>query len=99
MTDNYLSNARLLRNFFESVGWKVTGAENSPYVWTREPGGMKSEELFEKLLTEAGVSTTPGVGFGSEGEGFIRLTGFSSRENTLKAIDRLKQVLVSRNDK
>ena len=93
MTDRYLSNAKMLRQTFESAGWKVTGGTDSPYVWAGSPFEMKSAEIFENLLTECGVSTTPGVGFGSEGEGFIRLSGFNSRENTMRAIERMTQWL------
>ena len=91
MTDKFLHNAMLLRRVFEDAGWKVTGATDSPYVWALNPFGMKSVEVFETILKECGVSTTPGSGFGDEGEGYIRLTGFNTRENTLKAIERLKE--------
>lgn len=93
MTDYYLENARLLRAAFESAGWETVGATDSPYVWTGNPKGIKSEDVFERLLTETGVTCTPGTGFGSEGEGFIRLTGFSSREKTEEAIKRIEKII------
>ena len=93
MTDNILENARLLKVLFEEAGWEVTGGTDSPYVWTKNPAGMSSYETFETILRECGVSTTPGSGFGDEGEGFIRLTGFNSKENTLKAVGRLGEWL------
>lgn len=91
MTDRYLHNASKLRNLFEKQGWKVSGGVNSPYVWAGSPNGEKSIEIFEELLTKCGVSTTPGSGFGEEGEGFVRLSGFNTAENTDKAIERLKK--------
>lgn len=93
MTDRYLHNAQSLRRVFEDAGWEVTGGKNSPYVWAGNPYGMKSIELFETILAKCGVSTTPGTGFGEEGEGFIRLTGFNSEENTKEAIGRIKEWL------
>lgn len=93
MTDDYLHNAGLLREIFQKAGWKVTGGTDSPYVWAGNPYGLSSQEIFDILLKECGVSTTPGVGFGSEGEGFVRLSGFNSKENTLKAIERITEWL------
>ena len=49
--------------------------------------------FFDKLLKEANVVTTPGAGFGKEGEGYIRISAFNSRANVLEAIERLKKVL------
>lgn len=93
MTDRYLYNAGILRKLFEEKGWKVTGGKDSPYVWAGNPYGLSSYEVFEKLLKESGISTTPGSGFGSEGEGFIRLSGFNTKENTEEAIKRLREVI------
>ena len=50
---------------------------------------MQSWDFFDKLLREANVVTTPGAGFGPEGEGFIRLTGFGDAEATKQAIERI----------
>ena len=50
---------------------------------------MKSWDFFDKLLNEAGVVGTPGVGFGNCGEGYFRLTAFSTKENTIEAVSRI----------
>ena len=76
----------------EKCGFEVYGGENSPYVWMRLPGEDDSWKLFEKLLNEAEVSSTPGIGFGECGAGFIRLTGFNSPENTRKAMERISGI-------
>ena len=54
---------------------------------------MKSWEFFDKILDEAGVVTTPGSGFGPSGEGYVRLTAFSTKENTIKAMEKIKAIL------
>ena len=46
----------------------VYGGENSPYVWVNSGRGIKSWDLFDKLLNEAHVVGTPGSGFGPSGE-------------------------------
>ena len=93
VTNKFLKNASSLRKIFEEAGWKVFGGTDSPYVWAGNPYGMTSYEIFEEILKECGISTTPGIGFGKEGEGFVRLTGFNTPENTDKAIERLKEWL------
>jgi LL-diaminopimelate aminotransferase len=46
--------------------------------------------LFDKLLNEAHVVGTPGAGFGPSGEGYLRLTGFGQRHETVEAVERIK---------
>lgn len=85
----YKNNSIYMKNELEKAGFNVFGAENSPYVWLKTPNNMKSWEFFDKLLNEVGVVGTPGVGFGKNGEGYFRLTGFSSKEDTIEAVDRI----------
>ena len=68
------------------------GGVDSPYVWMKTPGGTGSWDFFDRLLKEAGVVGTPGSGFGPSGEGYFRLTAFGSKENTQKAIDKIKNM-------
>ncbi len=87
--DYYLENARTIRETMSKAGFTVFGGENSPYIWVKSPNGEGSWELFGKCLSEAHISCTPGVGFGDAGEGYIRLTGFNTRENTKEAMRRI----------
>ena len=89
----YLENAKIIRNALSDAGVEVYGGINSPYVWAKTPDGMKSWDFFDKLLEEANVVTTPGEGFGPSGEGYIRFTAFSTRENTIRAMERIKSIL------
>ena len=89
--DFYLENGRLMKEAVEALGYRVTGAVDSPYLWVDVKGA--SWDMFDKLLREANIVTTPGAGFGSAGEGYIRISSFNSRENVLEAIERLKEVL------
>ena len=89
----YLGNAGIIRTALEKAGLEVYGGVNSPYVWAKAPNGMKSWDLFDKLLNEAGVVTTPGSGFGPSGEGYIRFTAFSTKENTEKAMEKIAAIL------
>ena len=90
--DYYKENARIIKNGLEEAGYTVYGGVNSPYVWLKLPDGVKSWDFFDKLLKEANVVGTPGVGFGPSGEGYFRLTGFGTKENTIEAIERIKNM-------
>lgn len=87
--DYYLENAGIIRRSLSQAGYTVFGGEDSPYVWVKGKNGESSWELFGDMLEKYHISCTPGVGFGVSGEGYIRLTGFNSRENTLKAMGRI----------
>lgn len=89
----YLDNARIIREGLSAAGLKTYGGVNAPYIWASTPKGMPSWDFFDILLKQACVVTTPGAGFGPNGEGYIRLTAFGSYEDTLEALDRLKEVL------
>ncbi|MBQ7667646.1 MAG: LL-diaminopimelate aminotransferase [Kiritimatiellae bacterium] len=91
LVDGYLANAAIVASRLERHGLKCTGAKNSPYVWF--DCGMDSWEFFDKVLRNAEVVVTPGVGFGSNGAGFIRISAFNSRENVEEAMDRIEKIL------
>ena len=88
--DFYMDNARIIRDGLEAVGLTVFGARNAPYIWVKTPPGVGSWQLFDKLLNEAHVVSTPGAGFGPSGEGYLRLTAFGQREQTVEAVERIR---------
>lgn len=88
--DYYMENARIIREGLAGAGYKVFGGVNAPYIWLKTPGNMKSWDFFDRLMREANVVGTPGAGFGARGEGYFRLTAFASRENTERAMERIK---------
>lgn len=88
----YMKNAKYIKEELEKAGFTVYGAKNSPYIWLKTPNNMKSWNFFDKLLNEAAVVGTPGVGFGEYGEGFFRLTAFSSKEDTKISVSRIVEL-------
>ena len=88
----YKENAKYMKQELEKIGFITYGGENSPYIWLKLPNGIDSWHFFDKLLNEVAVVGTPGVGFGKYGEGFFRLTAFSSKEDTKEAIDRITKL-------
>lgn len=88
----YMENAKIITATMDKLNISYVGGENSPYVWLKCPGGMTSWEFFDKLLSEAAVVGTPGSGFGTAGEGYFRLTAFSSKEAAKEAMERLEKI-------
>ncbi|MCH9632572.1 MAG: LL-diaminopimelate aminotransferase [Chlamydiae bacterium] len=86
----YLENARILKKAIDQK-FQTFGNINAPYIWTYM-GDQSSWDYFNLLLEKAHLVTVPGSGFGSNGEGFIRFSSFGSRENILKAAERLQQL-------
>ena len=87
----YRENAKLIFEGVKAAGFKAFGGEHSPYVWLQIPQGFTSWSFFDELLAKCNVVGTPGSGFGKMGEGYLRLTGFGSRDRTIEAIERIKK--------
>ena len=85
----YMNNARAIRNGLLAKGMTVYGGDNAPYIWLKCPDGIDSWTFFDELLNKCHIVGTPGVGFGSAGEGYFRLTAFNSHEKTEEAVSRM----------
>ncbi len=91
LTDYYLGNADYIRQRINTLGYTLCGGENAPYIWVNT--GSDSWTFFDRLLNEAGVVTTPGSGFGTCGQGYIRISAFNSIENVREAMARIEKAL------
>ena len=92
--DYYMTNASIIRKGLLDLGFQVFGGINAPYIWLKTPNNMDSWDFFDKLLEEANILGTPGSGFGPSGQGYFRLTAFGNRENTEKAVERIRTRLM-----
>jgi LL-diaminopimelate aminotransferase len=89
LLNSYKENAKLIRESLENAGYAVFGGRNAPYIWAKTPQGEKSWEYFDYLLKEKNIVTTPGSGFGVNGEGYVRFSAFGKREDTIEAMKRI----------
>ena len=89
----YQENARIIAATMDELGIQYTGGINSPYIWLKCPNNMGSWEFFDYILKEIAVVGTPGEGFGKNGAGWFRLIAFGDRDNTIEAMERLKNLL------
>ena len=90
--DIYMGNAKLIRETLSEMGYTVYGGVNAPYIWLKTPEGIGSWDFFDTLLNKAHVVSTPGAGFGSAGEGYLRLTAFGRPEDVKEALQRIADV-------
>ncbi len=92
LIDHYMGNARILADAARQLGLEVFGGTNAPYIWVQTPDGLTSWEMFDRMLRDINVVITPGSGFGSNGEGYIRISAFNSRENAEEVARRLQKL-------
>ena len=76
-----------------SIGWKVDKPKATFYVWTKCLKGFDSIKLAKHLLETADIVITPGVGFGANGEGHIRMALTVGEERLQEAVARIKKVI------
>lgn len=88
----YQERRNVLVEGLQRLGWDVEKPKATFYVWIAIPDGYSSADMTALLIKEAGIVTTPGVGFGTNGEGYIRMTITTPKERLEEAIDRLAKV-------
>jgi len=92
MIEYYLTNAGIIRRELQKMGFSLYGGINAPYIWVKTPGkNTDSWKFFQNLLYETNIVGTPGAGFGQNGEGYFRFSGFCSRENVEEAMERIRK--------
>ncbi len=93
----YKKNTAVMAETLERCGVHFFGGVHSPYLWMECPDGMDSWTFFDYLLENAAIVGTPGAGFGINGEGYFRLTGFGSQPKTMEAMQRISSLLKGAN--
>ncbi len=91
LVDYYLKNASLVCTTISKLGYDYVGGKNSPYIWI--DGKIDSWDFFDMLLNKGAVVCTPGAGFGTCGNSYIRISAFNSYENVKTAMTRLTETL------
>lgn len=89
----YRRRRDLLVSGLRNLGFPVKKNEASFYVFTRLPKGLKDSSAFCKnLLEKTGIVATPGIGFGTAGEGFVRFTLTVSEPGIREALARMRKI-------
>ncbi|MEC4677915.1 MAG: aminotransferase class I/II-fold pyridoxal phosphate-dependent enzyme, partial [Nitrospirota bacterium] len=89
--NTYQERRDVLISGLQKLGFKVDPPKAAFYVWIPTPAGISSSEMTAKMLKECAIVTTPGSGFGANGEGYFRMTLCVSKERLAEAIDRMEK--------
>lgn len=94
MNKIYQERRDALVDGLNKLGWAIKKPKATFYVWARLPKKSKSSIEFARLvLDKADIIITPGIGFGENGEGYVRFALTVSKERIQEAVQRLKKVL------
>jgi alanine-synthesizing transaminase len=92
----YRKRRDVLVESFGRAGWDIPSPPASMFAWAPIPERfhhLGSMEFSKKLLTEAQVAVAPGVGFGEEGEGFVRIALVENEQRLRQAARGVKRML------
>ena len=92
----YQSRRDVLANGLNNAGWKVESPKATMFLWAKIPSTLRSLgslEFSKKLLAEAQVAVSPGIGFGEYGEGYVRFSLIENEHRTRQAVRNIKRFL------
>jgi alanine-synthesizing transaminase len=93
----YKARRDCLVSSFARAGWEIPAPEASMFAWAPIPESFRSAgslEFAKRLLAEAHIAVAPGVGFGEEGEGFVRIALVENEQRIRQAARNLKRLLL-----
>jgi alanine-synthesizing transaminase len=96
--DLYQKRRDVLVESFGRAGWDIPSPKASMFAWAPLPPALKdmgSLEFSKQLLTHAEVAVAPGMGYGEEGEGFVRIAMVENEQRLRQAARNIKRYLSS----
>lgn len=96
VNQTYLSRRDTLVNGLNRIGWETTPPRGTMFVWTAIPdthSGLGSLDFAIHLLKKANVAVSPGIGFGPNGEGYVRFALVENEHRIRQAIKGIREVL------
>jgi alanine-synthesizing transaminase len=94
----YHKRRDVLVESFGRAGWEIPPPRASMFAWAPLPPALThlgSLEFSKQLLTHAGVAVAPGVGYGEEGEGFVRIAMVENEQRLRQAARNVRKYLQS----
>jgi len=89
--DIYARRREVLVAGLKKLDWDVCDSPGTFYVWVRLPRGTESMTFARKLISHTGIIVTPGSGFGTFGEGYVRFALTIPEDSIHQAVGRLEQ--------
>jgi alanine-synthesizing transaminase len=93
--ETYRKRRDVLVEGLNKLGWPVTSPKATMFVWAQIPEQFKalgSLEFSKRLLSDAKVAVSPGIGFGDYGDGYVRLSLIENEERTRQALRGMRQM-------
>ncbi|MEW6087799.1 MAG: LL-diaminopimelate aminotransferase [bacterium] len=90
----YQERRDIFTGVLKKLGWDVIYPAATFYVWVAVPKGLTSREMTTALIKECGIVATPGSGFGSAGEGYIRFSLTSDIKRLQEALNRIEKLKI-----
>jgi LL-diaminopimelate aminotransferase len=90
----YRRRAEVFSKGLKELGYDVLEAKATLYLWVKVPGNYNSMSFCEKVLEEADIVLTPGIGFGKSGDKYFRIALTVEEPLIQKALERLKKVKI-----
>jgi alanine-synthesizing transaminase len=99
ITETYRRRRDVLIRGLTAAGWEVPSPKGTMFVWARIPeryAGLGSLEFAKRLITGAGVAVSPGVGFGTAGDSYVRFALVENEQRIGQAVRGIKMFLNER---
>lgn len=96
ITNTYKKRMDILVQTFCDAGWEIQASRASMFVWAALPKQCEhlgSMEFSKRLLQEAKIAVSPGIGFGEKGEGYVRIALIENEKRIRQAAKNLKAFL------
>jgi len=90
----YKERRDILIKGLRDIGFDIYFPEATFYVWINVPPDYDSKSFSSHLLSQVGIVTTPGIGFGKYGEGYIRIALTVDKERIKEGINRIKEIKI-----
>lgn len=87
----YMRNTQLMKDMLSKTNLSFFGGSHAPFFWIKAPTHLNSWQFFKTLLYETNIIGTPGIGFGQNGNEYLRLTAFNTTEQCKEAMQRIQQ--------
>ena len=91
----YQSRRDVMVKGLHEIGWMVDKPKASMYIWAKIPAPyaeMKSLEFAKKLLADAKIAVSPGIGFGDYGDDYVRIALIENEQRTRQALRGIKDM-------
>ncbi|HAF89014.1 MAG TPA: alanine transaminase, partial [Deltaproteobacteria bacterium] len=100
--NTYCGRRDVLCDGLNSMGWNIDKPKGTMFVWAPIPEQYKSMgslEFSKKVLIESKVAVSPGIGFGSYGDNFVRFALIENEHRTRQALRAIRSMLREENPK